>query len=102
MTHESTAYERLCTELRSIASALGTPRFQIGHRALAQAIGCSAARIPALMGRLEYSGLITRKPFKNCYMINVSPLIDHPLIDQGEAMIDQGVGAPADMAITPD
>jgi len=121
MTHESTAYERLCVELRSIAAALGTPRFQIGHRALAHAIGCSAARIPAFMGRLEYQGLITRKPLKNCYQIDVSPLIDHPptpdrsplidhpqtpdrspLIDHSPPLIDQGSGQAAQQTITPD
>jgi hypothetical protein len=108
MTHESTAYERLCSELHSIAEALHSPIFQVSHRALARAIGCSASRIPAFMARLEHAGIIARDPFKNCYLIDVSPLIDQGVavatgesirgdrsgvIDQGVGVIDQGVGA---------
>jgi hypothetical protein len=87
------AIDRLCDELRRLATSLGTPRLQVGHRALATAIGCSASRIPALMQRLEDAGWITRDPWKNGYLIDVSPLIDQPpspLIDQGmPGVIDQ-------------
>lgn len=110
MTHESTAYERLCSELHSIAEALHSPIFQVSHRALARAIGCSASRIPAFMARLEHAGMIARDPFKNCYLIDVSPLIDQGVavaagesirgdrsgvIDQGMGVIDQGVAVAA-------
>jgi hypothetical protein len=101
MPRESTAYTRLCSELHSIADALHSSVFQVSHRALARAIGCSASRIPAFMARLEQRGLIDREPFKNCYMLDVTPLIDQGgavaaggdrsgVIDQGVGVIDQG------------
>jgi hypothetical protein len=72
------AIDRLRVELRRLVATLDTTMLQIGHRALAAAIGCSASRIPALMQRLEDAGSIIRQPFKNAYLIDVAPLIDQP------------------------
>jgi len=104
--HETTnapvAIDRLCAELRRRAESLGTTMLQIGHRALATAIGCSASRIPALMQRLEDAGSIIRQPFKNGYVIDVHPLIDQPptpdrsaLADDRTPLIDQPPPDPA-------
>lgn len=93
------AFDRFCDELRTQAATLGTTLLDVRHRLIAKTIGCSAARIHAFMRRLEDRGVIHREPFKNRYLIDVtplidqppSPLIDHPLTPDRSGVIDQGI-----------
>jgi len=104
--HETTtptvAIDRLCDELCRLAGALNATIFQIGHRALAAAIGCSASRIPTLMQRLEDTGRIIREPFKNGYLIDVAPLIDQPMPPDRSAPADDATPLIDQPSVDPD
>lgn len=91
-TRSPFAFDRFCDELRSQAATFGTTLLDVRHRSIAELIGCSAARIHEFMQRLEDRGQIIREPFKNRYLIDVSPLIDQP--DRS------GVGDAAEESIT--